>query len=135
MPSFVADASAILCRRTRTHLPLTGPRFHFMASSVSLHGVLTFTSWGLQFHLNERQFHFKRSPTHPFYLSRACPLRTAACTPARHAAVAGSATYHERTADVAGGRISHLDKFTERSNRIRTIGIRRWLNGHRKGSK
>ena len=60
-------------------------------------------------------------------------LRTPACAPARHAAVAGSATYHQRTADVAGGRISHLDKFSERSNRIRAIGINRWLNGHRKG--
>ena len=47
--------------------------------------------------------------------------------------MAGSTTYHQRTADVAGGRISHLDEFSERSNRIRTIGINRWLNGHRKG--
>src|SRR5271165_5541775 len=62
-------------------------------------------------------------------------LRAPACTPARHTAVAGSAPHHQRTADVAGGRISHLDEFTERSNRIRTNGIRRWLNGHRKGSK
>src|SRR5664279_4138805 len=60
-------------------------------------------------------------------------LRTPTCTSARSAAVAGSATYHQRTADVAGGRVSHLDKFSERSNRIRTIGIRRWLNGDRKG--
>src|ERR1019366_375970 len=60
-------------------------------------------------------------------------LRTPACTSARHAAIAGTATYHQRTADVAGGRVSHLDKFSERSNRIRTIGIRRWLNGDRKG--
>src|ERR1035438_2249958 len=67
-----------------------------------------------------------------FYLSRACPLRTPACTSARHAAIAGSAPYHQRTADVAGGRVSHLDKFSERSNRIRTSGSRRWLNGHRK---
>ena len=42
MSSFVADASAILCRRARTHFPLTGPRFHFMGSSVSPHGVLSF---------------------------------------------------------------------------------------------
>src|SRR5664280_1858717 len=69
----------------------------------------------------------------PFYLSRACPLRTPACTSARHAAIAGSAPYHQRTADVAGGRVSHLDKFSERSNRIGIIGIPRWLNGHRKG--
>jgi hypothetical protein len=60
-------------------------------------------------------------------------LRASACAPTRHAAVAGSAPHHQRTADVAGGRISHLDKFTERYNRIRTIGINRWLNGHRKG--
>src|SRR5271166_1496519 len=62
-------------------------------------------------------------------------LRAPACTSTRSAAIAGSATYHKRTADVAGGRISHLDKFSERSNRIRTILIRRWLNGRRKGSK
>src|SRR5271157_2154530 len=60
-------------------------------------------------------------------------LRAPACTPARHTAVAGSAPHHQRTADVAGGRISHLDKFSERSNRVRAIGIHRWLNGHRKG--
>src|SRR5664280_2332522 len=69
----------------------------------------------------------------PFYLSRACPLRTPACTSTRHAAIAGSAPDHQRTADVAGGRVSHLDKFSERYNRISTIGIRQWLNGHRKG--
>ena len=60
-------------------------------------------------------------------------LRAPACTAAGHAAVAGSATYHERTAVVAGGRISHLDKFSERSNRITAIGFNRWLNRHRKG--
>jgi hypothetical protein len=60
-------------------------------------------------------------------------LRTPACTSARHAAVAGSAPHHQRTADGAGGRVSHLDKFSERFNRIRTIGIPSWLNGHRKG--
>src|SRR5271157_4559261 len=60
-------------------------------------------------------------------------LRTPACTSARHAAIAGSAPYHQRIADVAGGCISHLDKFSERANRIRTIGILRWLNGDRKG--
>src|SRR5271157_414706 len=60
-------------------------------------------------------------------------LRTPTCTSAGHAAAAGSATYHQRTADVAGGRISHLDKLSERSNRIGIIGIRHWLNGHRKG--
>ena len=60
-------------------------------------------------------------------------LRTPTCTSTRHAAVAGSATYHQRTADVTGGRVSHLDKFSERSNRITAIGIHRWLNGHRKG--
>src|SRR5271157_4456748 len=58
-------------------------------------------------------------------------LRTPACTSARHAAVAGSAPHHQRTADVAGGRVSHLDKFTERSNRITAIGFNRWLNRHR----
>src|SRR5208283_4162774 len=58
-------------------------------------------------------------------------LRTPACTSARHTAIAGSAPHHQRTADVAGGRVSHLDKFTERSNRITAIGFNRWLNGHR----
>src|ERR1035438_6542150 len=60
-------------------------------------------------------------------------LRTPARAPTRHAAVARSAPHHQRTADVAGGRISHLDKLSERPNRIRTVGIRRWLNGRRKG--
>jgi len=60
-------------------------------------------------------------------------LGTPACTPTRHAAGAGSATYHQRTADVAGGRVSHLDKFSERSNRVTAIGVHCWLNGHRKG--
>src|SRR5271157_836869 len=59
-------------------------------------------------------------------------LRAPTCTSARHAAVAGSAPHHQRAADVAGRRISHLDKFSERDNRIRTIGINRWLNGNRK---
>ena len=69
----------------------------------------------------------------PFYLSRPCPLRTPACTSARHAAVARSAPHHQRSADVACGRISHLNKFSERFDRIGIIGIPRWLNGHRKG--
>src|SRR5664279_3375101 len=69
----------------------------------------------------------------PFCLSRACPLRTPACTSARSAAVAGSAPHHQRSADVACGRISHLNKFSERFDRIGIIGIPRWLNGHRKG--
>src|SRR5271165_6363342 len=68
-----------------------------------------------------------------FYLSRACPLRTPACTSARHAAVAGSAPYHQRTADVASGCVSDLDKFSERSNRVTAIGVYCWLNGDRKG--
>src|SRR5664279_527864 len=66
-------------------------------------------------------------------LSLACPLRAPACTPARHAAIAGSAPHHQRTADVAGGRVSHLDKFSERANRVTAIGVHCWLNGHRKG--
>src|SRR5271166_1107592 len=61
------------------------------------------------------------------------PLRTPACTSARHTAIAGSAPHHQRTADIAGGRVSHLDKFSERANRIRAIGINRWLSRHRKG--
>ena len=60
-------------------------------------------------------------------------LRTPARAPTRSAAVTRSAPHHQRAADVASGCISHLDKFTERSNRISTIGIYRWLNGHRKG--
>jgi hypothetical protein len=60
-------------------------------------------------------------------------LRTPACASARSAAVAGSAPHHQRTANIAGGRISHLDKFSKCSNRIRTVDIGRWLNGHRKG--
>src|SRR5208283_2894095 len=60
-------------------------------------------------------------------------LRTPACTSARHTAIAGSAPHHQRTADIAGGRVSHLDKFSERANRIRAVGINRWLNGDRKG--
>ena len=60
-------------------------------------------------------------------------LRTPARAPTRHAAVARSAPHHQRAADVAGGRISHLDKFTERSNRITAIGFNRWLNRHREG--
>src|SRR3974390_3167392 len=59
------------------------------------------------------------------------PLRTPARAPAGHAAVAGSAAHHQRTADIAGGRVSHLDKFPERTYWIRAIGIPRWLNGHR----
>src|SRR5271166_5696557 len=47
---------------------------------VSLHGVLSFTSWGLQFHLNERQFHFKRSPTLDQPTSKDGLLRAPACT-------------------------------------------------------
>src|SRR5271167_1275800 len=35
---------------------VNSPRFHFIS-------LPSFTSWGPQFHLNERQFHFKRSPT------------------------------------------------------------------------
>src|SRR5271169_2823209 len=35
--------SAILCGRIRTHFPPTGPRFHFVASSVSPQGVPSFT--------------------------------------------------------------------------------------------
>src|SRR5664279_2426921 len=66
-------------------------------------------------------------------LSLACPLRAPACTPARHAAIAGSAPHHQRTADVAGGRVSHLDKFSERSNRVTAIGVYCWLNGDRRG--
>src|SRR5271165_4698183 len=61
------------------------------------------------------------------------PLRAAACASTRSASVAGSAPHHQRTADVTGGRIPHLDKFSERSNRISTIGIHRWLNRHREG--
>src|SRR5664279_3714164 len=60
------------------------------------------------------------------------PLGAAACASTRSASVAGSAPHHQRTADVADGRVSHLDKFSERSNRIRAIGIHRWLHGHRK---
>src|SRR5664279_5106607 len=60
-------------------------------------------------------------------------LRAAACAPTRPAAVARSAPHHQRAADVACGRVSHLDKFTERSNRITAIGFNRWLNRHRKG--
>src|SRR5664279_5555168 len=60
-------------------------------------------------------------------------LRTPARAPTRHAAVAGSAPHHQRATDVASGCISHLDKFTERSNRITAIGFNRWLNRHRKG--
>src|SRR5208337_2401789 len=60
-------------------------------------------------------------------------LRTPARAPTRHAAVARSAPHHQRAAYVAGGRISHLDKVSERSNRIGIIGISQWLNGHRKG--
>src|SRR5271157_5742471 len=91
------------------------------------------------FSFKRTSFSLKRTPfsfqtfTHTFYLSRACPLRTPACAPTRHAAIAGSAPHHQRAADVAGGRISHLDKFSERSNRISTIGIHRWLNRHREG--
>src|SRR5271165_153322 len=62
-------------------------------------------------------------------------LRASACSATRHAAVAGSATYHQRTADIACGRVSHLDKFSERYNRICTIGNPCRLNGHRKGSE
>src|SRR5271157_3931985 len=105
-------------------------------NSFSSDGVRVLPHWGLHFHLNGQQLHliglhlhligpylhFKRSPT-PFYLSPACPLGASACAPARHAAIAGSAPHHQRTADVAGGRISHLDEFSERPNRIRTIGI------------
>src|ERR1019366_4010339 len=69
----------------------------------------------------------------PFYLSRACPLRTPARAPTRHAAVARSAPHHQRTADFAGRRVSHLDKFSERSCRFNAIGVYCWLNGDRKG--
>ena len=60
------------------------------------------------------------------------PQRASTRAPTRHASVAGSAAHHQRTADVAGGRISHLDKFPERLNRIRALAIRRWQSGHRK---
>ena len=60
-------------------------------------------------------------------------LRTPARAPTRHAAVARSAPHHQRAADVASGCISHLDKFTERPNRITAIGFNRWLNRHREG--
>ena len=55
-------------------------------------------------------------------------LRAPTCTPARSAAVAGSATHHQRTADIADGRISHLDHVAERSNRIFTLEINCRLN-------
>ena len=60
-------------------------------------------------------------------------LRTPARAPAGHAAVAGSVAHHQRTADIAGGRVSHLDKFPERTYWIRAFCIRRWMIGCRKG--
>src|ERR1039457_4027244 len=77
--------------------------------------------------------HLMRPPTAARWSDTRNSLRAPTCTSARPAAVAGSAPHHQRAADVAGGRISHLDKFSERSNRIRPIGIPSWLNGHRKG--
>ena len=79
---------------------------------------------------------FLSSSFHLFIFFPSCfvwPLRAAACASTRSASVAGSAPHHQRTADVAGGRISHLDKFPERSNRIRAIGIHRWLSRHWNG--
>src|SRR3974390_1686802 len=60
-------------------------------------------------------------------------LRAPACAPTGHATVAASAPHHQRTADVAGRCISHLDKFSERSDRITAIGFNRSLNRHREG--
>ena len=59
-------------------------------------------------------------------------LRASSRATARHASVAGSTPHHQRTADVASGRISHLDKFPEALNRIRALAIRRWQSGQRK---
>src|SRR5664280_915900 len=65
-----------------------------------------------------------------FYPSLAWPLRATACTFAGHAPVAGSAPHHQRTADVAGRRISELHKFTDRFNLSFPIRGRHGMNGH-----
>jgi hypothetical protein len=89
-------------------------------------------SWGLHSHLMRSHSHLMGSPTTPFYLS---------CLPAtstrlyRRRSYSGSRFRSVPSANrrCCSGRISHLDKFSECSNRVRAIGINRWLNGHRKG--
>src|SRR6516225_1681754 len=56
-------------------------------------------------------------------------LGTPARASAGHAAVTGSAAHHQRTADVTGGRVAHLDDAAERASRIFTLGNSQ-LNGH-----
>src|SRR5664279_4197050 len=63
------------------------------------------------------------------------PLRAAACASTRSASVAGSAPHHQRTADIADGRISHLNHCAERANRVFTLGIGCQLTGYWNRSK